>query len=62
MCIVIGNEEIGIKKELQTLGTCVTLPQRTPDISYNASIAASILMFLMEHTGAHSAMHQKKLP
>lgn len=47
MCVVIGNEEVGIKKDLQALGSLITLPQRTPDISYNAAIAASILMFLM---------------
>jgi len=46
LCLVIGNEAIGISKNIQSLGEKVTLPQRTADISYNASVAAGILMFL----------------
>ena len=45
--LVIGNEETGISKELLATGTRVLLPQRRADISYNASVAAGILMFLM---------------
>lgn len=45
--LVIGNEEVGISKETLKLGTRVLLPQRRADISYNASVAAGILMFLM---------------
>lgn len=45
-CLIIGNEAIGISKNIQTLGEKITLPQRTADISYNASVAAGILMFL----------------
>jgi len=45
MCIVIGSEGTGIARELLSLGTCVQLPQRVPDISYNASVAAGILLF-----------------
>lgn len=45
LCIVIGNEAVGITKDLQKMGTAITLPQRTPEISYNASVAAGILMF-----------------
>ena len=45
--LVIGNEEQGIPKTLQTFGTRVLLPQRRPDISYNASVAAGILLFMM---------------
>jgi len=44
--IVIGNEATGITKDVQALGQAVTLPQRTPDISYNASVASGILLFL----------------
>src|SRR3989304_2778470 len=44
-CIVIGNEGTGISKELQSYGVSVTLPQKNPDISYNASVAAGILLF-----------------
>lgn len=45
--LVIGNEESGISKEVLSSGTRVLLPQRRPDISYNASVAAGILLFLM---------------
>lgn len=43
--VVIGNEATGIGPEVKKMGTAITLPQRTPDISYNASVAAGILMF-----------------
>ena len=46
-CLVIGNEAIGISKELIKMGTQITLPQRTDDTSYNASVAAGILLFLI---------------
>ncbi|HLE76182.1 MAG TPA: RNA methyltransferase [Candidatus Babeliales bacterium] len=46
-CIVIGNEAIGIAKQLQKYGTPVTLPQKTADVSYNASVAAGILLFMI---------------
>ena len=46
LCIVIGNEAIGITKALHKAGTAVTLPQKSPDISYNASVAAGLLLFL----------------
>jgi 23S rRNA (guanosine2251-2'-O)-methyltransferase len=46
-CLVIGNEASGISKDIQALGQAVTLPQRTPEISYNASVAAGILLFLI---------------
>lgn len=44
--LVIGNEATGISKDVQALGQAVTLPQKTPDISYNASVASGILLFL----------------
>jgi 23S rRNA (guanosine2251-2'-O)-methyltransferase len=47
LCIVIGGEGFGISKQVYQYGTQVTLPQRTPDISYNASVAAGILLFLV---------------
>jgi 23S rRNA (guanosine2251-2'-O)-methyltransferase len=47
LCLVIGNEATGISKEIRALGTPITLPQKTTDISYNASVAAGILMFLI---------------
>ncbi len=49
LCLVIGNEAIGIAKNLLSFGKQVRLPQRTTDISYNASVAAGILLFLIAH-------------
>jgi 23S rRNA (guanosine2251-2'-O)-methyltransferase len=46
-CLVIGNEAIGIAKDVVSMGHSITLPQSTPDISYNASVAAGILLFLI---------------
>lgn len=43
--LVIGNEEIGISNDVAKMGTKILLPQRRPDISYNASVAAGILMY-----------------
>ncbi len=45
LCIVIGNEAIGIEKPLLRYGKIVTLPQKEADLSYNASVAAGILLF-----------------
>lgn len=47
LCLVIGSEGTGITRSLLTMGTQVTLPQRSSDISYNASVAAGILLFLV---------------
>jgi 23S rRNA (guanosine2251-2'-O)-methyltransferase len=47
LCVVIGNESLGISSEILKLGEKVTLPQRKPDISYNASVAAGIMLFLV---------------
>jgi tRNA G18 (ribose-2'-O)-methylase SpoU len=47
LCLVIGNEATGIAKSLLSYGTQVTLAQRTADISYNASVAAGILLFVI---------------
>ncbi|KKP24198.1 MAG: RNA methyltransferase, TrmH family, group 3 [candidate division TM6 bacterium GW2011_GWF2_28_16] len=49
MCLVIGSEEFGISKSVQDKGTLITIPQRNIEISYNASVAAGILMFLLKH-------------
>lgn len=46
-CLVIGNEETGISKEVAKRGERITLPQRREDISYNASVAAGIFLFLL---------------
>jgi len=45
LCLVIGNEAVGIEKQLLKYGKTVTLPQKEADISYNASVAAGILLF-----------------
>jgi len=47
LCLVIGSEGQGISKNIYQYGTQITLPQRTSDISYNASVAAGILLFLI---------------
>lgn len=51
LCLVIGNEAIGISKDIIRFGTPITLPQRSADMSYNASVAAGILLF---HIGVQS--------
>lgn len=45
VCLVIGNESTGITNEVLKFGEKLTLPQRTPKISYNASVAAGIMLF-----------------
>ena len=47
LCLVIGGEGFGISKDIMRYGTQITIPQRTSDISYNASVAAGILLFLI---------------
>ncbi len=47
VCMVIGNEAVGISKSLSKFGTAVTLPQKTANVSYNASVAAGILFFMI---------------
>jgi len=44
--MVIGNEAHGITKEIQKEGSLVSLPQKRSDISFNASVAAGILLFV----------------
>ena len=45
LCVIIGNEEKGVSSESLKAGTIVTLPQSSPDVSYNASVAAGIILF-----------------
>lgn len=45
--LIIGNEESGVSSTTLKSGKRILLPQRRQDISYNASVAAGILMFLM---------------
>jgi 23S rRNA (guanosine2251-2'-O)-methyltransferase len=49
LCLVIGNEATGVAKNLIPHGIEIRLPQRTFDISYNASVAAGILLFYIAH-------------
>lgn len=47
LCLVIGSEGPGITKSILNQGIQITLPQRSSDISYNASVAAGILLLLV---------------
>ncbi len=47
LCVVIGSEGFGVSSEVMKSSTAVTLPQKTKDISYNASVAAGIVLFLI---------------
>lgn len=49
LCLVIGNEAVGISKNILGKGVKIKLPQVKSDISYNASVAAGILMFNIAH-------------
>ncbi len=49
LCVVIGNEGDGVSSEAKKSGTIITLPQRTHDISYNASVAAGIVLFMIAY-------------
>jgi 23S rRNA (guanosine2251-2'-O)-methyltransferase len=44
-CIVIGNEHEGIHPSLFSYGEIISLKQKTPTISYNASVAGGILLY-----------------
>ncbi len=52
-CMVIGAEGTGISSAIMKSGVKVTLPQREKGISYNASVAAGLLLFLI------STQHKK---
>lgn len=47
LCLVIGSEGTGISPDIRSAGHLIMLPQKTPSISYNASVAAGILLFLV---------------
>ncbi|MFH1644478.1 MAG: RNA methyltransferase [bacterium] len=47
VCLVIGNESTGITGSIKKDGQLITLPQKAADISYNASVAAGILLFVV---------------
>lgn len=50
LCLIIGSEATGITQDIRGSGQLITLPQRNPDISYNASVAAGILLFLITNS------------
>jgi 23S rRNA (guanosine2251-2'-O)-methyltransferase len=47
LCLVIGSEGSGVSNTTLKAGTIVTLPQKSAEVSYNASVAAGILMSLI---------------
>lgn len=47
LCMVVGSEGFGVSKNIEKDGIPVTIAQRSSDISYNASVAAGILLFLI---------------
>jgi len=47
LCLTVGSEGAGVSSAVAREGIHVTLPQREGDISYNASVAGGILMFLI---------------
>lgn len=49
LCIIIGSEGKGVSPEALKAGTVVTLPQKTKEISYNASVAAGIVLFMIAY-------------
>lgn len=49
LCVIIGSEGKGVSSEALKSGTVVTLPQKTEDISYNASVAAGIVLFMIAY-------------
>ncbi len=49
LCVIIGSEGVGVSGHVLRSGMVVTLPQKTADISYNASVAAGILLSLISH-------------
>jgi 23S rRNA (guanosine2251-2'-O)-methyltransferase len=44
VALVLGNESVGISKDVMKKGTRVLLAQKRSDISYNVSVAAGILL------------------
>lgn len=44
LCLVIGSEGKGVSPITLKAGTIITLPQKSKDVSYNASVAAGILL------------------
>jgi 23S rRNA (guanosine2251-2'-O)-methyltransferase len=49
LCVIIGSEGKGVSPESRKAGTIITLPQQADDISYNASVAAGIVLFMIRY-------------
>jgi len=49
LCVIIGSEGKGVSPEALKLGTVITLPQSVKDVSYNASVAAGIILFMIAY-------------
>ena len=47
LCLIIGSEGSGVSSSTLSAGTLITLPQKSSDVSYNASVAAGILLSLI---------------
>lgn len=47
LCVVIGSEDTGVTSSIMKEGVQITIPQRAGDISYNASVAAGIILFIV---------------
>jgi len=47
LCLVVGSEGLGISRSILKEGKHITLPQLSPTISYNVSVAAGLLCFLV---------------
>lgn len=49
-CLVVGSEGAGVSDASLRESIGITLPQRSPNVSYNASVAAGILLFMMSRS------------
>lgn len=47
LCLVIGSEGAGVSQTTLKAGMVITLPQKAKDVSYNASVAAGILLSII---------------
>lgn len=46
-CIVVGSEGFGVSQVVMKNSIQVTIPQRNTDISYNASVAGALLLYIV---------------
>lgn len=55
LCVIIGSEATGFSPSISAAGQHITIPQINNEVSYNASVAAGIILFTL-------AAHIGKLP